>query len=80
MYEVNLHVTLLSVTNGRTNVLGRKVRGCKPVGMLIQEKKASVTRRLSCFKQDPFCRKEPRFLLFFVFYRSFNKGERKLSC
>lgn len=35
MYEVNLHVTLLSVRNMTTNLLRRKVRGCNSVGMLI---------------------------------------------
>lgn len=35
MYEVNLHITLLSVRNVRTNLLRRKVRGCNSVGMLI---------------------------------------------
>lgn len=51
MYEVNLHVTPLSVRNVTTDLLVRKVRGCNSVGMLILEKKASVTHRLVCFKQ-----------------------------
>lgn len=35
MYEVNLHITLLSVRNVKTHLLRRKVKGCSSVGMLI---------------------------------------------
>lgn len=35
MYEVNLHVTLLSVRNVTTDLIRTKVRGCNSVGMLV---------------------------------------------
>lgn len=45
MYEVNLHVTLLSVRNVTTNLLRRKVRGCNSVGMLVLGKRKPLLHK-----------------------------------